>query len=636
MNESYIYCDVLLADYKKTYMYISDFYINEGEFVVIPFGANNTQRVGLVLSVTKCTELNAPYPPQFTKHIIKRYVDNVNSDLENEKNHLEKRRSEYIKSDKKINKTNERFTSDSEIYGVRLSKDGKKVVGYKRPANYVNCVHIPCGVETIEDTALIHLEFDSIYIPKTLKNIGMYTLCHPTCLSSDDCYSKNISRIEVEDGNPYFAVDDIGFYSLENGKRKLCYIFDKKIEEYISPDDVVSFSLSAFDRCDNLKKLILSPFTEEFNEYILSNCSKVADIFIPASVKCIIPRHYVGGFSDSTTVRYRIDENNPYLFQDEDSIYEVLSDGTYRLIMYMYPGRGKVHILDKTSEIGEKAFYGCKNVVDIEFPKSLRKIGKDSFAWSGLKEIVIPEGVVSVEELAFYYCCDLKSVQIHSAVEYVAKDAFLNNTKLKKIKSENKSSNYTLVDGMVKKANDSKTNSLNEPTKVEVDFFENFAENIIENVLDVARCYKDRIFEMAIYDSENRVISITTAFIQKTNSPKLLEERVECAEHLCEKDPVCIKTKGKTWEIFSQDGKSLGIIDPMITDFSRSYLNKISIRNAFVFDITPKSKRKSNAKYAIGAVDFEIIEKDDHKPSDAEKYFETDDESLKNNTLGGR
>ena len=51
-------------------------------------------------------------------------------------------------------------------------------------------------------------EFDSIYIPKTLKNIGMYTLYHPTCLSSDDCYSKNISHIEVEEGNPYFVVEN--------------------------------------------------------------------------------------------------------------------------------------------------------------------------------------------------------------------------------------------------------------------------------------------------------------------------------------------------------------------------------------------------------------------------------------------
>ena len=46
--------------------------IKEGDFVKVPFGKNNRERIGLVMRIIHCTEENAPYPPEKTKLVIEK------------------------------------------------------------------------------------------------------------------------------------------------------------------------------------------------------------------------------------------------------------------------------------------------------------------------------------------------------------------------------------------------------------------------------------------------------------------------------------------------------------------------------------------------------------------------------------
>lgn len=402
------FCSVLGSNQSKAYPYINDIGAVPGDFVIIPNKIETAEKVGLVLETNEYTEENAPRCPQYTKHVIRKFSSPEEAKLEKEKKQLEKEKSIFFKNGKLVDVVTD--ISDA----VQLSDDGKIMIGIKsRKTRGRIKLCIPEGVVEIAAQAFYGINFEILHLPKSLKKIGEYNL------------KDSISSIEVEKGNTHFITDKIGLYAVDRNQRQLLYVFDKTIEEYTAADDVVSFASGAFGGCSNLKRVILSPFTEEFNAYAL-----FTETFIPASVKHLILRL---GNTEETTVRYQIDEKNDCFFRDEDSIYEVLQDGSYKLLVNSYFGKGKALILDGTSEIGPYAFSGNTNLIDISFPKTLREIGRSAFYDTGLRKLDIPEGVVSIEAYAFSCCKELISVELPASLTYIHEDAFGWCNKLKKV-----------------------------------------------------------------------------------------------------------------------------------------------------------------------------------------------------------
>lgn len=72
-NVKYIYCMIRFSNVTHQFSYITDdASIKEGDFVKVPFGKNNRERIGLVMRIIHCTEENAPYPPEKTKLVIEK------------------------------------------------------------------------------------------------------------------------------------------------------------------------------------------------------------------------------------------------------------------------------------------------------------------------------------------------------------------------------------------------------------------------------------------------------------------------------------------------------------------------------------------------------------------------------------
>ena len=101
MNKTYIYCDVLPANYKNPYLYICDFEVKEGDIVIIPIRGDNVEKVGLVLSVNEYTKENAPWEVEKTKHILRPYKDNESEELKEQKISIDKEKSiRFMSSDR--------------------------------------------------------------------------------------------------------------------------------------------------------------------------------------------------------------------------------------------------------------------------------------------------------------------------------------------------------------------------------------------------------------------------------------------------------------------------------------------------------------------------------------------------------
>ena len=750
-DKTYVYCNVLPANYQSPYFYICDFDVEPGDIVVISIRNDSNEKVALVLDVNEYTEANAPYPPQWTKHVSRPFGDNEPADLVKEKIKVEAEKAVRFKSaeqleklstkesllkygvgkqkinnsKKKIKALLESVTDKNEALsdliadlsgGIQLSADGKTVTGFKTSrVKGKASVRIPSGVEVIEDNAFLRVKIDSLFLPKELKYLGKYTL------RGQYGEPKDISSIDVEDGNENFFSDGIGFYSIENGKKKLEYLINSTITTYTAPDDVASFAEGAFSNASALRKIILSDGTEEFDEYALSNTTAVEEVYIPKTLKKLHPKGINSQYQTWNTVSYRIDEENEHLFRDEDSIYEVLEDGTYKLLTNLYTGKGKVLILEGTSVIGKSAFEGHENFTKIDFPKSIRVIEESAFEGTALKSLIVPDYVVSIGERAFSSCNELKNVTLSPNLETIASDAFEGCWELKKIKTEGNKKAFTYRDGVITKISSvnegdfsnasnyqyawmngkifvhtglseedgkefedivaenggsvrsstvldtnylvyneyydhettklrrarelqeqckeiqiityeawldmledetsSKDSAFNTSEDVEAitksaietaiqkDYFSEFAKEAVELIREESVSSKDNVNDRANYDEATRVISITTAFNQSTQNAELVKERVACAEEVKEGDAIVVKLNGEAWEVTSKNGKSLGKLSWSLARKAIPYLNFITVAEGTVVSITPKSKRRSNAKYAIGSVKFEIKER---------------------------
>lgn len=470
-SKTYVYCNVLPSGYKSPYLYITDFEVKPGDIVIIPL--RDREKVGLVIDVNTYSDDDAPFPPEQTKYISRFFKDEETSLFQTQKiwldgekvirqkindsfqkqttkfsllcNGVEKEKMRksyryYIDLLKNVGESNKITTALIKNFncGVELSDDGKTVTGFivdKNNKTRLPYVRIPYGVEKICSEAIYDRKIDLMFTPDEFKDDEIYR-------------EDSVKRIFTEYGNKYFCSDDVGKYRYINGKKYLISLNETNNAEYVIPDDVVGFCEDSvfYGKC---RKIVLSKSMEEFNENAISNsyvnCDSHLEIVVPESLRRILtdPTKRSDEYSDYdyathrsvmiNPIRYRIDENNPYLFIDEDSVYQVLDDGTYKLLMNSYFGLGKALILDGTSVIGKYAFSNNENLNSIEFPESVRVIEKGAFSKTSLQTLKIPHYIERIDSAAFSDCHSLKSVTLYPTLKSIAKDAFKGCDDLDKI-----------------------------------------------------------------------------------------------------------------------------------------------------------------------------------------------------------
>jgi len=72
-KQQYTYCKVRFSNSRFELSYLTeDESVQTGDFVKVPFGRDNEERVGLVMRVIPCTSEDAPYPPEKTKYVLEK------------------------------------------------------------------------------------------------------------------------------------------------------------------------------------------------------------------------------------------------------------------------------------------------------------------------------------------------------------------------------------------------------------------------------------------------------------------------------------------------------------------------------------------------------------------------------------
>ena len=225
---------------------------------------------------------------------------------------------------------------------------------------------IPSSVKEIGDYAFSYnKEIERVVIEGDLKRIGHYAFDQAT----------NLREINLPD-----SISEIGIFAFRN----------TQISEVTVPKNVQTISGLTFGNCSKLKKIVLQEGIKSISSYAFKLSSGIKELTFPESLETIsghslaymysIQNINIGKNVKSIDSLFRpgnysgninIDSQNPYYVIENKILYKKNNGKKDILVSVLYKIDGTIELDSKVKTIGYYSFY----------------------AQSGLKELVIPEGI---------------------------------------------------------------------------------------------------------------------------------------------------------------------------------------------------------------------------------------------------
>lgn len=209
----------------------------------------------------------------------------------------------------------------------------------------------------------------------------------------------------------------------------------ESIKKIVIMDGVTNIGTRAFQGCTALENIDIADTVTKIGDYAFSKCSSLKSIFIPASVAKI----------GSSCLEYcpalekiEVDKANPFYQSWGNCLCNVnkknIIAGCKNSVI---PTDGRVE------RVGDDSFRGCSSLKEITIPDSIMSIGWFTFyECTGLKSVSISDSVVSIDDSAFAGCTSLKRVVIPKNVSTIMFGAFWGCTALEEVVFQNTSGWY--------------------------------------------------------------------------------------------------------------------------------------------------------------------------------------------------
>ena len=298
-------------------------------------------------------------------------------------------------------------------------------------------ITIPIGVTSIEDATFSNCSsLTSIIIPESVTSIGEWAFS----------YCSNLSNITIPNGVTSISTNafsncssltsitiPIGVTSIEDATFLNC----SSLASIIIPESVTSIGEWAFSYCSSLTNITIPNGVTSISTNTFSNCSSLTSITIPKSITSIEEYAFINCnslftvYNNSNLPLTIANENNGYLayyakmivdsagnkmYKDESSGFTYIDTADGFRFMYEY---GKYTLL---------AYMGEEDTVTL--PTDINGEQYDIHYFHGAKEVIIPEGVISIGKNAFYGCCSLTGITIPDSVTSIGDYAFYDCSRL--------------------------------------------------------------------------------------------------------------------------------------------------------------------------------------------------------------
>jgi hypothetical protein len=260
-----------------------------------------------------------------------------------------------------------------------------------------------------------------------------------------------------------------GVETIEEG----CFLYCRSLQQVTLPSTVTEIGASAFEQCRLLKSIRLPEQLKAISSSMFNRCDSLQNVIVFDSVTSIgsnafvgcksllrvdLPANLVsiGGFAFDTSGLKELDmpdgvtELGDGVFSGCEQLERVhLSRQLTAIPQLTFAGcqcLEDVNIPHRITSIGKEAFYNCqklKKIVlqegvthigtnaflssgleQISLPRSLQFIASESFRYTPLRSIAIPDGVIEIGEAAFANCDSLQNATLSEGLLYLKKSAF--------------------------------------------------------------------------------------------------------------------------------------------------------------------------------------------------------------------
>ena len=324
----------------------------------------------------------------------------------------------------------------------------------------IKSVELPRGLTSIGNAAFTYCrKLTSVDIPTSVTSIGSNAFSHCSGLTSieipvgvtsignwafDSC--SGLTGVTIPG-----SVTSIGARAFQN-----C----SGLTEVTISEGVVIIWGAVFYNCSGLTSITIPASATEINTYLLSGCQNLKDVYYAGTCEVwrglnlaydrgSVTVHCADGVISPNTDANRCGDD--LFWSLENGIltisgtgdmwnYDIYQDSTNRILSTApwYAQRNlitQIHLAEGVTGIGDYAFGAymgysddtyCKNLVSVELPETLQRIGDGGFGGcSALKEVRLPG---ALKEIGFYALagCGFTELALPESLETIGSGAFFN------------------------------------------------------------------------------------------------------------------------------------------------------------------------------------------------------------------
>ena len=261
-----------------------------------------------------------------------------------------------------------------------------------------------------------------------LQDVFVYTI------SSSDNYTATISGTVGASGEitiPRTVYLNGIQYSITSFASNL-FEYNTNITKVNIPEGFTEIPYGAFQQASNLTEVNIPNSIKTISNNAFRGCTNLQKIFIPSGVSNI----YFGAFSYCSSLsEIKVDENNPYFFDEDGVLFNVIYENHNYLACYPAGKTGTSYTVPSHAKtINTSSFEGASNLTEIILHDEISSLGVSAFRdCSSLTEITIPASVTEISNTLLYGCSSLKNVNIHNNVKSIYYGAFMGCTALESI-----------------------------------------------------------------------------------------------------------------------------------------------------------------------------------------------------------
>lgn len=247
----------------------------------------------------------------------------------------------------------------------------------------LDSVTLPKGLRVIGAFAFADNDLEEIFIPNTVEEIGECAFGIP---SSIRYYKKQINKVVLENGNPYFYIENGCL--IDRKSQKIVLFFDDQAASVDIPYQIKEIGAWAFSFRENLEEVTIH--AEKVGYAAFLGCSKL-----------------------NVKLTYSIDKI-------EESALGMVNDISGDSIFDFANGCLLTYVDNKLTVIATQKIKG-----DVELPRYVERIGRFAFSGRNIRHIEFAESdVKEIGDYAFWRCNHLTKAYFKSGLEHIGRSAF--------------------------------------------------------------------------------------------------------------------------------------------------------------------------------------------------------------------